>query len=184
MKKILLSFISVFFLLSYLAAQDPTFTKGDKVLNLGVGFGSTLYSGSYYYTQIPPVSASYEVGVADNIFEKGVLGVGGYAGFSSYKYDYSDSGWKTYDFILGARANLHYPLVDKLDTYAGLMLGYGIISNSYYGTYNEDNYSGSYSGLQWALFIGGRYYFKENLAAMAELGYGVAVLNIGIAMKF
>ena len=184
MRKILLSFMVLFFVLAQVAAQEPTFIKGDKVLNLGVGFGSTLYSGSYYYTQIPPVSASYEVGVADNIFEKGVLGVGGYAGFSSYKYDYADSGWKTYDFILGARGNLHYPFVDKLDTYAGLMLGYGIISNYYYGDYDEYDYSGTSSGLQWALFVGGRYYFRKNLAAMAELGYGVAILNIGIAMKF
>ncbi len=34
-----------------LAAQDPIFLKGDKVLNLGVGLGSTLYSGSFYKSQ-------------------------------------------------------------------------------------------------------------------------------------
>jgi len=184
MKKFLLLFIAVFSFLARLAAQEPTFIKGDKVLNLGIGFGSTLYSGTYYYTQIPPISASYEVGVTENIFEKGVLGVGGYAGFSSYKYDYSDSGWKTIDFILGARANLHYPLVDKLDTYAGLMLGYGIIGIKYFGGYGDDDYTGFSNGIRWAWFVGARYYLSENFAAMLELGYGVAYLNLGIALKF
>ena len=59
-----------------LAAQDPIFLKGDKVLNLGVGLGSTLYSGTYYKSQVPPVSASLDIGIADNILEKGSVGVG------------------------------------------------------------------------------------------------------------
>jgi len=184
MKKLLLLFVAAGIIFVQMTGQESTFEKGDKVANFGIGFGSTLYSGTYYYTQIPPLSASFEVGVADKIGDKGVIGVGGYLGYSSYKYDYADSGWKTSDFIIGARGNFHYPLVEKLDTYAGLMLGYGVISNSYFGTYDEDDYNGSSSGLQWSLFIGGRYYFKENLAAMLELGYGVAVLNLGVAVKF
>ena len=41
MKKLLLSFFVVCFALTQLVAQDPTFVKGDKALNLGIGFGST-----------------------------------------------------------------------------------------------------------------------------------------------
>jgi hypothetical protein len=184
MKKIIVSLLVVCFCFIQAVAQDPVFVKGDKVLNLGLGIGSTLYSGTYYHSQVPPVSASLEVGVADNVLEKGVIGVGGYLGFSSYKYEYSSSGWKTSNIIIGARGNFHYPLVDKLDTYTGLLLGYGILHHSYFGIYGEEDYTGSSSGLQWAWFIGGRYYLKENLAAMLELGYGVAYLNIGIALKF
>jgi hypothetical protein len=64
------------------------------------------------------------------------------------------------------------------------MLGYGILNIKYFGGYGIDDYTGSSSGIQWAWFIGGRYYFIENLALMAELGYGVAYLNVGIAFKF
>ena len=184
MKRILLLVVVVSFSLTQLMAQDPTFVKGNKVLNLGIGLGSTLYSGTYYHSQVPPVSASLEVGVADNILEKGSIGVGGYLGYSSWKYEFSNSGWKTSNIIIGARGNFHYPLVNKLDTYTGLLIGYGIISSKYFGSYGEEDYSGSSSGLQWAWFVGGRYYFKENIAAMLELGYGVAYFNLGIALKF
>jgi len=40
------------------------------------------------------------------------------------------------------------------------------------------------SGIAKAFYIGGRYYFTDNLAGMIELGYGIAYLNIGIALKF
>ncbi len=184
MKKLLLSFVIACFVMAQLNAQESTFLKGDKVLNLGIGLGSTLYTGTYYHLQVPPISASLEVGVADNILEKGVIGVGGYLGFSSYKYEYANSGWKTSNIIIGARGNFHYPLVEKLDTYTGLLLGYGILSHKYFGIYGDEDYSGSSSGIQWAWFVGGRYYFKEKFAAMLELGYGVAYLNLGIALKF
>ncbi|MFH1319810.1 MAG: hypothetical protein ABII90_04045 [Bacteroidota bacterium] len=48
MKKISALLVIVFFALAQLTAQEPTFVKGDKVLNLGLGLGSTLYTGTYY----------------------------------------------------------------------------------------------------------------------------------------
>jgi hypothetical protein len=36
----------------------------------------------------------------------------------------------------------------------------------------------------WSWFVGGRYYFTDNFAAMLELGYGATYGNIGIAYKF
>jgi len=184
MKKIFLLFVVVSLTLTQLMAQDPVFVKGDKVLNIGIGLGSTLYSGSYYKSAIPPISASLEFGVVDNILEKGVIGVGPYFGYSSYKYDYLSSAWKYTNMILGVKGNFHYPLVEKLDTYAGLLLGYNIVTSKWTGSGVEDDYSASSSGLAWSGFIGGRYYFKDTFAVMAELGYGIAYLNIGIALKF
>ena len=183
MKKLLLLFVVVSFALTQSFAQEPTFVKGDKVLNVGIGLGSTLYSGSYYKSAVPPVSASLEFGVVDNILEKGVIGVGPYFGYSSYKYDYLSSGWKYTNMILGAKGNFHYPLVEKLDTYTGILLGYNIVTSKWTGTGSED-LTASSSGIAWSWFVGGRYYFKETFAVMAELGYGIAYLNIGIALKF
>ncbi len=101
MKKLLLMFVVACFALTQLIAQEPTFVKGDKVLNLGLGLGSHYYT-SYYKMQVPPVSASLEFGVVDNILEKGVIGVGPYFGYFSSKYE---SGyWKTsYLVIRGKR---------------------------------------------------------------------------------
>jgi hypothetical protein len=185
MKKLLLMFVVACFALTQLIAQEPTFVKGDKALNIGIGLGSTLYSGTYYKSQIPPISASLEFGVVDNVIEKGVVGVGPYIGYSSYKYEYSGWGWKYTNIIIGARGNFHYPLVNKLDTYTGLLLGYNVASSKEFGDVIPGwDYSYSAGGIAWSWFIGGRYYFKETFAVMAELGYGIAYLNLGIALKF
>jgi len=184
MKKQLFLIAGAIFLFAQMSGQESTFLKGDKVLNAGLGLGSTLYSGTYFKSQIPPISVSLEIGVADEIIDKGVIGVGPYLGYSSYKYDYLTSDWKYTTTILGVKGNFHYPLVEKLDTYTGLLLGYNIVTSKWTGSGPEDDYSASSSGLAWSWFIGGRYWFKETLGAMLELGYGISYLNIGIAAKF
>ncbi|MCX6261907.1 MAG: hypothetical protein NTY95_13945 [Bacteroidia bacterium] len=183
MKRLLLLFVVVCFAFAQSVAQEPTFIKGDKVLNLGIGVGTNIYSGSYNRIIIPPFSASLEIGVEDELIDKGAIGVGPYLGFTSYKWDYNDHTATYINTILGARGNFHYPLVEKLDTYAGFLLGYNFVSRTETVNPIEDHdYSSSH--LAWALFIGARYYFKENIAVMAELGYGVAILNVGLALKF
>jgi len=172
MKKLLLITAVVCLSLGQLNAQEPTFVKGDKVLNVALGLGNTLYTGTHYKGQIPPLSGSLEFGVVDNIIdEKGVIGVGPYIGYSSYKWEYLDWGWKYSNLIIGAKGNLHYPFVDKLDTYVGLLLGYNVASSKEFGV-SIPGYDYSYSagGITWAGFVGARY-------------YGIAYLNIGVALK-
>ncbi|HKK40813.1 MAG TPA: hypothetical protein VJ963_00295 [Bacteroidales bacterium] len=185
MKKNLILIIAFLCIASGAMAQN-TFLKGDKVLNLGLGIGSTLYSGSYYTGKTPPISASYEVGVKDELFDsKSSLGIGGYVGYTAAKWEYDNWGWKYSSFILGVRGILHYQLVDKFDTYTGLMLGYNIVTSKEFGTavYGYD-YSSSSSGIAYSWFLGGRYYFNDKFAGMVELGYGIAYLNLGVSVKF
>lgn len=185
MKKLLVLVVIAFFAMAQLYAQESTFNKGDKVLNLGLGLGSTLYSGTYYTGTVPPVSGSLEFGVVDNVIEKGVVGVGPYVGYSSYKYEYSDWGWKYSNIIIGVKGNFHYPLLEKLDTYTGLLIGYNVSSSKEFGDPVPGwDYSHTAGVVAWSWFVGGRYYFKETIAAMLELGYGIAYLNIGVALKF
>ncbi len=163
-----------------LFAQQNTFSKGDKVINLGVGLGSSIY-GSGYSSGIPPLSGSFELGIKDNLFnEQSSLGVGGYLGFSTATwgdyYSYSS-------IIVGARGLLHYQLVDNLDTYAGVLLGYNISSYKYTGVGTSIGGGASAGGLIYAGFLGARYYFSPKFAAMAELGYGIAILNLGVSLK-
>ena len=112
MKKLILILVVALFSLSQLSAQKSTFGQGDKVLNLGIGFGSGLYSGTGNKSSIPPLSASFEVGVKDGILEKGSIGVGGYVGYAAYKWEYLGWGYKYTNIIVGARGAFHYPLLD------------------------------------------------------------------------
>jgi len=184
MKKLTMLLVVVSFTLTQLKAQEPTFSKGDKVLNLGLGLGSTLYSGFYYKSMIPPLSASVDVGIVDNVLEKGVIGIGGYLGYSSYKLDYNTYGWKYSNLILGGRGTFHYPLVDKLDTYAGILLGFNVSTSREFGTIFPGTYHSSNGGPVYAAFVGARYYFQDNLGVMGEFGYGISYLTLGISLKF
>ncbi len=187
MKKIFSLFVLVCILVPFAKAQDNYFKKDDLVVNLGIGLGSALYSGSYYKSSIPPVSISIEKGIVDNVLEKGVIGIGGYLGYSAYKWEYTyaaDSyGWKYSNIIIGARGNFHYPFLDKLDTYAGVLIGYNIVSTKEFGVdLGGYNYSASSGGIIWSGYVGGRYYFSDKFAAMLELGAGITYLNLGIAI--
>jgi hypothetical protein len=183
MKRLLFSCIVICFSVLHLSAQKPAFEKGFKVLNMGLGLGSSVYTESYYHLQFPLLSAAFEVGIVDHVLERGIIGVGGYAGYYAYRYEYSKSGWNSSNIVIGARGNFHYPLLEKLDTYTGLMLGYEVVGTEKFGTTDID-YNLPSSGIEWAWFVGGRYYFSEIFSALLELGYGITYLNLGVAIKF
>jgi len=186
MKKIILFLSAITFSIAGFS-QSPTFQKSDLVFNAGIGFGSSLY-GSAYTTTLPAISISGEYGVIDDfITDDMTLGIGGYVGFAGSKYEYSGFGttygWKYNYTVIGARGALHYPLVDKLDTYAGLMLGYNVVSFKEIGTAPLGITNSQSGGMTFSAYLGARYYLANNFAVMAELGYGIAYLNVGIALK-
>jgi hypothetical protein len=168
------------------AASAQSFVKGDNVAGVSIGFGG-YYSGALYsgsgVSRIPAISLYYENCVKDNLFDaKSSLGIGGYLGYTSIKV--ADV-LKTSNTVIGVRGALHYGLGDKFDAYTGLMLGYDIVSWKWLDTYGGLlGGNASSSGLAFSWFLGGRYYFTDTFAAFAELGWGVAVFNIGVALKF
>ncbi|MBV5312288.1 MAG: hypothetical protein JZU47_03270 [Prolixibacteraceae bacterium] len=178
-------FLAVLLSCGFLLANAQVVEKGDKVVNLGLGLGSALYSGVGYKGSVPPLSGSLEVVIKDDLFEgKGALGVGGYLGYSAYKWEYSGWGWKYSNIIIGPRGYLHYNLIDKLDTYVGAMLGYNIATSKEFGNSIPGyDYSASSGGVIFSGFVGARYFFNDKVAGMVELGSGIAYLNIGVALK-
>jgi len=164
--------------------QSQTFQKGDKVLNLGIGFGGQ--SPSNYPVTTPSGSASFEYGIKDQGPDKGSFGIGGYIGYAHYKENggsYSgDNYWTVNRILIGARGAFHYPLVDKLDTYGGLTLGFVARSWKWNGSGTNSDHP-SRNPLGGDIFVGGRYYFSDKLAAMGELSLGT-YLMLGISMKF
>lgn len=164
------------------------FDKGDMVLSFGLGLGSTYVGGwnSYYKIGVPPVFVAGDYCLREDL-GPGNLGVGGIIAFSSYKYDpsYVDWGYKYSVFMIGARGSYHFvDLVDKLDLYGGVVIGASIVSDKVYGDYPGTGYSANASGVLYDVFAGARYYFTDNLGVMAELGYGIAWLKMGVSLKF
>ncbi len=184
MKKLFAFALVAIFSLPFLQAQESMFNLGDKVVSLGIGLGSTLYSGSLYTRGFPPLTLSYNQAVKDDVLEKGVIGIIGAVGYTSYKYDYLGWGYKYSNIFFGGGGTFHYPVLDKLDTYVGLMLGYNIVSANEFGTSSIGwDYSSTSSRFVFAGFVGARYYFTEQFAAFVQLGYGIAYFSFGVSLK-
>ncbi len=197
-------FLAATFMLSFIVVSAQNIVKGDKIINLGLGLGTNYTAGGAGFSNsFLPISASMEMIIKDGIFSdgKGAVGIGGFAQYMNYKYSvYSNpdigggiingltlksaqvsplsSDWKYNKFIIGPRLYLHYNFLDKLDTYTGFMLGLDFVS---WGNGSSDY---NHTAFAWEWFIGGRYYFNDNLAGMLELGYGATFVNIGVACKF
>ena len=170
--KSLISVLIVLILSASLFAEP--FNKGDKVGQIGIGFG---HAGVYGDMGFPPISAGLQFGVEKNI------SVGGIVGFSSSSYGLDEWKW-TYSYIfIGARGEYHF-LEDSqnMDGYAGVTLGYNIVSVS-----APSGYDGYYGvGASYALtgiHVGLRYYFNPQWAVFGELGYGVSYITVGAAIK-
>ncbi len=156
-------------------AQNGAFSKGDKLLNVGIGVNS-------YYSGGIPFGASFEVGVTEDI------SVGANVDYLSHKY----KGFGDYKFTalyFGARGNYHFNTLlnienEKIDVYAGVGLGYRVFN--WKDDYNGSGLKSSYgSGVYFGILAGGKYYFTDNIGAFVELGaIGSTNARIGVAFKF
>jgi hypothetical protein len=156
------------------------YSKGSNVAGAGIGLGSSI-AGYTYGSQTPAISLQYERGIAE--VGPGVISIGGYLGFKSYKYSNDGFSEKWRYTIIGVRGAYHLTSlhVTNLDLYGGLMLSY----NNLHFSDNDGNSGANYgSAAGFSAFVGGRYYFSKSIAAFAELGYGVAYINLGVALKF
>lgn len=165
---------------------DGVFKKNDVVLSAGIGLGTAINFGS---TVVPPVFFKGEYCIVDNLFDpRSSIGVGAYVGFASGRYDMFSFGnrffsQRTNSVLIGVRGDFHYQFVDKLDTYAGIMLG-GNIANTRVDSPGM-GISGNIgqSGFLFDFFVGARYYVKPKFALFGEVGVGVAFFNIGASFK-
>lgn len=189
MKKLFTVLIAALFTLPTLNAQESEFTLGAKVLSLGIGIGNTLYTSGYGYSSgVPPLTFSYEQAIKDEVLEKGVIGIVGSIGYNSYKYraTYSggEYGYNWSNIVIAVGGTFHYPLLDKLDTYGAIGLGYNISTSKEYGNFwPGDDLSSSSSKVVFGIYVGGRYYFNEHFAAFAQVGYGIAYLTFGVSYR-
>ncbi len=177
MKKILNLFIFVSIFSA--AANAQNFDGKNIDLGLGIGLGSAYTYGN---SLIPPIFAQLDFGIADKI------SVGGTVGYASSKFGYTTYNWRYTYILIGARANYHWgkhlsALPESLDLYAGLNLGYYIVNVNYDGYTGGGFSDGVGNSVFFGGQVGGRWFFKENLAAFAEVGAGIAYLKIGINFR-
>ena len=169
---------------------SQSFKKGDQAINVGIGLGNTGSFGAGYKGFVPSIQGSYEYGIVEvpmGAELTGVVSVGGYLGWATYKYAWSywDNISYVYNtFVFGARGNYHFIFHDKLDTYAGIWLGYRLVNGKWKGDGQVPaNWSATSSNITGGAYVGARWFFKPNFAAYAELGYLISVLNLGVTFK-
>lgn len=167
------------------------FEEGGKIISVGYGFPNWLGSifnayeayGDYNATSLGPIYAKFEYGANDHI------GFGLNLGYSSTNVDYVD----VYNYSIHysslsilARVNWHFGDSDKLDPYYGFGIGYR--SSNWKYENNDPYFDDTY--YDWNIFplgfettVGARYFFTDNIAAYAELGFAKSIFQIGLSMK-
>jgi len=173
------------------AVNAQPFKKGTNVASIGIGLGSNLLTSYSGYSSSPAISLQYERGIQD-IGGPGTISLGGYFGYKSYTYSNINYNDKITYTIIGVRGAYHYngfnsgkDELSKLDVYGGIMVSANLGSEKF-TNYNGYTYRGGSFGSTAGItaFVGGRYFFTDNIAAMAELGYGISYLTIGVSLKF
>ncbi|MDN5203613.1 hypothetical protein QQ008_19650 [Fulvivirgaceae bacterium BMA10] len=168
MKKaiVLLFVFTAVFCLNPTESNAQAFQNGDINLGAGIGIGSRLVGNGGL-----PLAFHAEKGFTD------AISAGLYLAFASYNYSY----WKYTYFIIGARGAYHFAglidIPDALDLYAGLMLFYQNVSIKV----RQDTFfnASSPGSVSLGAYAGARYYFTDKIAGFAELGTGIAWLQLG-----
>lgn len=175
MKTLITFFIFYSVLATLPSFAQSAYQQGNFIVNGGLGLGSNVY-GSI------SLNGSAEYFVNDE------LSIGGGVGYSGYTRRYiSNDPLRVSVFYVGPRGSFHLSNTlgvenEALDLYAGVFVGYGIVTVSYRGErytgYNA--YYNGYSNFGYDVFGGVRYQFNESLAAYGELGFGISVLQVGL----
>lgn len=168
MKKISL-FVIILFGVSTLAVAQQYPGKGTIDINAGIGLGHSL-SG----TGGLPINIAVDYGINEEV------SVGGYLGYLSSKENFGTGEWKYSNLIIGGRATYHKEFVEDIDTYGGFILGYNVASAEWNG---PGTVTSSVGGIVYQGFVGGRYHFTEQIGAYGELGFGIAIIQLGVTYR-
>jgi len=157
------------------------FGEGDLVIQGNVGIGYAMPGDII----VPPVGIAVDYALP---VEGIPLSFGGYLGFADSKASYS---WSTYKWayeytygIIGARAAYHPDFgIDKLDAYAGAMLGFALATVRTTGDDTFGTGASTAGGFVGGGTVGARYFLTPNIAPFAEVGYSIGLLTVGVAFK-
>ncbi len=172
-------------------AQDKgCFEKGTNVINVGIGVGDVYWGAGYGSYGLPvSLNVSYEHGITEKL-GIGYIGVGGQISYASEKYSYDgEEAWRSTGVLIAARASYHFAIPaeigEKLDPYAGALLGYVITSYTYDDGYGTGYNVGKSGGVGVGIYAGAHYHFTPHFGVYGEVGYtSFSILNLGVAFRF
>ncbi|RRA99172.1 hypothetical protein [Larkinella rosea] len=160
-------------------AVAPGFSQIDRkitvMLNMGLGVQSYSVGGLCN-------GASFELGFTDKI------SAGGYFDYALTGTKFGDHRWKAQFVNYGVRGSYHLASAlgigsNKFDPYAGLSVGTRTVIRRErldQNPYSKLHARGFFPGVH----MGGFYHFSQKIGGFAELGWGIAILRMGITGKF
>ena len=172
-------------ILGGITLQAQSFREGQVTISPSIMVGTIGFYGGG--TGLP-LAVSGEYGITEYI------GVGPFLGYAGYNYNSGSFKYKWTFFTFGARGDFHFWSLledatesdlgaDKIDVYAGALLGFRTAS---YSSNDGVTVGGTSfgSGGTFGLAIGGRYYVSDKVAVFAEAGRILfGSLNIGATIR-
>lgn len=138
-----------------------------------------------FHVGMSGVGSTAAIGVQGEVAFNDNVSLGAWVDTWSYGQSFgalgSDISWNVRYVAVAATGAYHFAIEDQpeLDLFVGGSLGYFIVQSS-----TTSSTGGVYTGNGSRLFIGAhggaRYWFKENLAGLAQLGVGASYLTIGL----
>lgn len=167
---------------SFPANAEGTTSKGFEEGHLYAG--PHIWAG-VYGTMAFGVSAEKSLGGPRKDLGNGRIGVGGGVDMYSYGVGYAGYRWSYRVIPVSAFANYHMTLKNaRLDPYAGLGVGYYIVSSSVDGPgLGHYDYTARANALFVGAHVGARYFVKPNFAMQAQTGVGLGNLALGVTWK-
>lgn len=137
-----------------------------------------------FHLGLSGVGSTASIGLQGEMAVNEKVSVGGWVDTWSYGQSFGVVGstidWDVRYIAFAATGSYHFAVESqpKLDLFAGGALGYFIVQSSTSGTTGV--FTGSGSRLFLGAHGGARYWFKENMAGLAQLGIGASYLTVGL----
>ena len=171
MKKIT-ALLSLLILLVFktLFAQAPL---GFDKVQFNAGFGIS--------DQGIPVYAGMDYGLTE------LISFGGGVQYSAFSESWMGDEWNHSSFLVAINLNYHFDellnIPSVYNVYAGISLGFEMISSQAEREEVVVDYAGDYSSsLYYSANLGGRYFFSNHFAANLQIGFGSIIIGrIGIS---
>jgi hypothetical protein len=145
-----------------------------RIFNAGIGLGVIGDVAASL-----PAGFAFKVAAQQGMWElgEGVVALGLETGMTFSSIVTSGNSTNRFSkFIIAPRAGWHCGWdAIGLDTYAGMAMGLGFLSQTDVNT--KLRFHGS-------LYLGATYFFNENLGVNIETGYGISAIQAGVAYKF
>lgn len=123
-----------------------------------------------------PVYAGMDYGLAE------LISFGGEIQYSVFNESWKGDEWNHSSFLVAINSNYHFDEMLRIppiyNVYAGLSLGFEMISSQAEKKEVVADYEGDYSSsLYYSANFGGRYFFSDHFAAKVQIGFGTMIIS-------